>query len=422
MCRRVWYCGQTCLTNDSVIHSFECHPTYDFKELIFDKCSNPELKEELDWIKFKDTDELITHTLLLLRILFRLKSEPNCETKTYSLAKELSISYDQIVLPESDRVHRVWEDSPYMENEQTITADLIDDLTYNFGAWFSTVKQVLQSEFMTTRLGPIHEDVLMRAFRIVSYILYFTTQSDRIDVQVIRYALYVCDMPFINEIGKAFYIEMCCIRHSCVPNCGPFFADTNELDLRLLDSGVTDLTHATYDFQVEMTAYSAQELAQSLMIRNIVCNCKKCSDIKSYDQNHHKRVAEANLKYGNWMPVDYCLAMSEPIEEALDYMDKVHGKYHPFKTGLLLWKLRNEWKSMQTHMSQVTNEQLIETYNRAKDSVLITHGSDHVWCSNLESIGPHLIEYVKASESGSEAIDRVIDQIIPRSVIDDKLA
>ena len=52
--------------------------------------------------------------------------------------------------------------------------------------------------------------------------------------QVIRYSLYVCDMQFINEIGKAFYIEMCFVRHSCIPNCGPLFADTNNLELRVL--------------------------------------------------------------------------------------------------------------------------------------------------------------------------------------------
>ena len=166
-CHRVWYCSQNCQTDDATIHGFECHPTTDLKEFIVDKCCDPQLKEELDWIKFKDTDELVTHTLLLLRILFRLKSDPDCETKAYSFGSGLSISYDQIILPESDRVHRVWEDSPYMEEEQTITADLVDDLTYNFGAWLSVVKQVLNHELITTRLGTVNEEVLMRAFRIV---------------------------------------------------------------------------------------------------------------------------------------------------------------------------------------------------------------------------------------------------------------
>ena len=241
---------------------------------------------------------------------------------------------------------------------------------------------------------------------------------------MIRYSLYVCDMQFINEIGKAFYIEMCFVRHSCIPNCGPLFADTNNLELRVLKGPVADLTQATYDFQVEMTAYSARELAESLLIRNISCDCKKCSDVKckDYKINYHKNLTEANLKYGNWLPIDYCIAMCGPIEETLDYMDRVHGKYHPFKTALLLWKLRNEWKSMQNHLSEVTKEQFVDTYNSVKDSVLVTHGTDHMWSSSLETIGQYLSQYERGAQSGWQEIDNFIDQIMPRSVIDEKLA
>ena len=157
-----------CLRNDSITHRFECDPSFELTEMIANKCSVPEVRDESDWSKFKDCDEFVTQTLLLLRILFKLKSEPNLASNECLLGNGLSVSYDDIVVPISQTMHRVWDDSTGLDEHHSIKADLIDHFSYNFGAWLSVVTEIIASDFLKSKLGSVPEHVLMKAFRIVS--------------------------------------------------------------------------------------------------------------------------------------------------------------------------------------------------------------------------------------------------------------
>ncbi|CAG2183524.1 unnamed protein product, partial [Oppiella nova] len=116
-CLKYWYCSDSCLNSHSVVHRFECHPNYDLAEVIAKKCSAPVVRDESDWCKFSDLDEMVTQTLLLLRILFRLKSEPSCVTKAHPMGNGLSVSYDQIRAPVCQQMHKVWDDEDICDTD-----------------------------------------------------------------------------------------------------------------------------------------------------------------------------------------------------------------------------------------------------------------------------------------------------------------
>ncbi|CAG2109328.1 unnamed protein product [Medioppia subpectinata] len=354
-CQKYWYCSQSCLRDHWIVHQFECDSKHGLLDVITNKCNAPAVREESDWIKFRDLDELVTQTLLLLRILFRLKSDPKCATNELSAADGSLVSYDLIVDQKCQQMHKVWDEEELEANDPDVKVELIDEMTYNFGAWLSVVREVLDLSCIKDRIGSVEEHVLMKAFRIV-----------------VRNTLYVCDTTFLNEIGKAIYVEMCFIRHSCVPNCCPLFDGNNVLNLRQLDSNLTKCD-LRYDFQIEMTGFPAQELFESLLIRDIKCDCIKClTNSKQSLVNLHKNVTNANLKYGNWPTLDYCHAMSEPIDEALENFVKMYGKYHPWITALLLWKFKIEWKLYNCEDDhEITGQRLFASYQTLKDAVNI---------------------------------------------------
>ncbi|XP_054166054.1 SET and MYND domain-containing protein DDB_G0273589-like [Oppia nitens] len=413
-CVKMWYCSDTCCINDSIGHSFECDVDYDLIQIITDQFSCLDIRDESDWCKFRDPDEWLTHTLLLLRVLFRMKADPNCTTIDYQLPNGSTVCYDQINAPLCEHMHRVYDEEDMSDKDNNLKIELIDEITYNFGAWLQVVKQILDLNCIQTKLGVITEEVLMRTFRII-----------------IGYTLYVCDSTFLNDIGKALYIEMCFITHSCIPNCCPLFDGSNCLDLRIISEGVTNFSQLRYDYQIEMTGYPALDLFESLIMRNIDCKCIKCCNpqIKELSINYNKNVLNANLKYGNWPPLDYCQSMYEPIEDALESYDKLYGKHHPMITAMLLWKIRIEWFMINCEEDKdITKEDLFSTYYKLRKSMSATHGLDHIWSIKLRSIDKpfqQLMSDPNAINTSSEyydIIDNTIEQIIPRAVINSKLS
>jgi hypothetical protein len=163
-CSEYWYCSNWCRINDWNCHQFECNNN--LRQLIRDKCNEPSVKEESDWRKFIDLDEYVTQTQLLLRILFKLNSDPNCGSKPYLLPNGLSVSYNDIMAPNCVKMRKAF-DNDVNDDEDWTKFKIVDEVTYNFGAWLSVCKQLLNLNSIQSKIGSVSDEVLMRAFLIV---------------------------------------------------------------------------------------------------------------------------------------------------------------------------------------------------------------------------------------------------------------
>ena len=168
-CVKSFYCNEFCLKSDSSVHSIECNPNDDLNEIIGDLCRQKEVKDASDWIKFKDLDEFVTQTLILLKILFKLKT--NSSEKQIQLINGQIVDFNSIIEPKCQQMRRIVDEEEEDEGMDDQNDEMIDEMMYNFGAWLSVVRKVIRLEFIANKLGSIDETLLERAFRIVSHLM-----------------------------------------------------------------------------------------------------------------------------------------------------------------------------------------------------------------------------------------------------------
>jgi hypothetical protein len=133
---------------------------------------------------------------------------------------------------------------------------------------------------------------------------------------------------------------------------------------------VKDFSQLRYDYQIEMSGYSAEVLRDSLVMRNIQCDCKRCLSPKNFNQDIHKKLTNANTLYGNWPLDDYCRYMKQPINELVINFTDIYGTYHPWITALLLWKFRIQINLSNSAPKEVTKDQVLQTLKQLREAVI----------------------------------------------------
>jgi hypothetical protein len=58
-------------------------------------------------------------------------------------------------------------DNDVNDDEDWTKYKIVDEVTYNFGAWLSVCKQLLNLNCIQSKIGSVSDEVLMRAFLIV---------------------------------------------------------------------------------------------------------------------------------------------------------------------------------------------------------------------------------------------------------------
>lgn len=222
------------------------------------------------------------------------------------------------------------------------------------------------------------------------------------------------DEFFLQESGKAIYIPLCFIRHSCIPNCSPHYSDGHTLNIYMLNDE-RDFSALRFDFQVEIAGFPAAIIRETLMRRNIYCDCRRCLNAKTskeLNKDIYKELIDKNRLLGNWPIYDYSKYIRVHLDDAIanyryHYTDFFHTGneeklyFHPWLTGLYFWKLLIELELIKIQYfpgqeiefwtpSDIKYEEVIKTCDEVIKLVAVTHGNK--WREQLNVIGQLLVE------------------------------